>query len=92
MFKLKNTVFVREGNYGWMASFSETDAEGNTVYTEVRLENQSDMPTEEGLYEISASRGFKKYTGKTGKVSIYANGNVEFERLFDHDTDLSVEV
>lgn len=92
MFKFKNAVFVREGNYGWMASFSEIDAEGNKVYTEVRLENQADMPKEEGLYEISASRGFKSYTGKSGKLSIYANGKCEFDRLFDHDTDLSVEV
>lgn len=92
MFKFKSTVYVKEGNFGWTASYIE---KGKTpeedVFIEVRPQNQGAMPKVEGYYDVFSDKGFRKYVGPTGKLSIYSNGATSFVKSSLSDPSLLAE-
>ena len=84
MYKFKETVYVKKGNYGWVATYIDADQ-----FIEVRPQNSADMPKKEGYYQVLSDKGFRTYTGPTGKLSIYGNGNCTFVKTDLNDESLS---
>ena len=87
MYKLTKQVYVKQGKFGWVATYIDNDQ-----FIEVRPANKEDMPKEEGYYEVVSEKGFRRFEGPTGKVSVYANGKTEFHKANKIDEDLSVAV
>lgn len=76
MFKFKEVVYVKKGEFGWVSTYIQDDQ-----FIEVRPQNKADMPKKEGYYEVISDKGFRKYVGPTGKTSIYGNGECKFNKV-----------
>lgn len=84
MFKFKETVYVKKTEFGWVATYIEDD-----IFIEVRPQNKANMPKKEGYYTVLSDKGFRKYVGPTGKLSIYGNGECQFVKTDLIDESLS---